>query len=78
MSQVILTPNFHSVNKTQVILTPSFHPAKGITPITHTVVQHIDKVAKNPMMMFMVVSVRMGKARQTPMTIPIIALSARV
>ena len=51
-------------------LTPSFHPIKGIMPKTHVVMKHIMRVADNPIAMFMVVNVRMGKVRDNPMMIP--------
>lgn len=59
------------------IRTPSFHPASGMTPMTQTVVQQMERVARKPMTTFMVERERMGKASPTPIRIPRMALSAR-
>ena len=55
-------------------LTPSFQPPSTMTPITHTVVQHNENVASNPVIKFPVAMIRIGQARHSPITIPYIAL----
>lgn len=62
----------------EAIHTPNFQPPRGITPMTHTVLQHMENVARKPVIIFLVAMTSIGKARLTPIITPYKAFSANI